>query len=213
MSDKVVRSGSPSSNPGASKEVSSGHFKEGLLLKFGSAYSAASGTSKELDDLASNATLLEGILSVQRHASTIVPSDLVIDCDIEPFSPEGLEVDYHAGGGTLDLRTANIDVHRTDDQKTGWVHGLELLRRLSLVDNLLTANVLDFLWVNPHHISGTWDRWEVCFWGTIYKDRHNATYVRNLYNISGKLQTRPVLLSTAMFGFSQPAAIQLKGAV
>ena len=104
----------------------------------------------------------------------------VIDCDADPFVPEGLAVEEHRKGGLIDLAKVKIALFLAKCQKMVAVGGHAL--RKELADQpVLNANVLDHYLANPHLIPEEWKGKAVFFWGTIYRYRGGGLYVRCLY--------------------------------
>lgn len=109
----------------------------------------------------------------------------IIDCDADPFVPEGWRVEKHQKGGSLAWNSSAVALYLSDSQRKGRIEGNKL--RTELADKLvLNANVLDWLLANKHLISESWkkDEWgKIChifFWATIYRASGGGLYVRCL---------------------------------
>lgn len=115
------------------------------------------------------------------HAEIIVPEH-VIDCDAEPYLPDGWSVEEHRKGGTFkwDKDAQKDALYLSEAQKNGkWIEGNKLRKELSNKP-VLNANVLDHLLAHPHLIPEEWKGEAVFFWGTIYRGRRGDLYVRYL---------------------------------
>lgn len=110
-----------------------------------------------------------------------VKSSPVIDCDDDPFVPEGWSVKEgdHQKGGQLVWDTATVELWLSRNQLNGEIEGNKLLKELAS-QPVLNANVLDFLLANPDLIPEEWKGKAVFFWGTIYRCPFGFSYVRYL---------------------------------
>jgi len=112
--------------------------------------------------------------------------DHIIDCDTDPFVPEGWKVEEHKKGG-LEWDSAKVELFLSENQKDGkYVEGNKL--RKELADHtILNANVLDYLLAHPQLIPEEWkkdssgNRRYTFFWGTIYRSSADDLCVRCLY--------------------------------
>lgn len=116
----------------------------------------------------------------------------VIDCDADPFIPEGWTVEQHQQGGQLAFDPSQIEFYLDDGQKGGkYIEGNKLRQRLA-DKPVLNANVLEYLLANPDLIPEEWKKDEqsntryIFFWGTVYRDRGGYLYVRYLYWFGGR---------------------------
>lgn len=117
---------------------------------------------------------------------------VIIDCDADPFIPEGWRVEEHKKGGQLTFDPSQIEFYLDDGQKNGnYIVGNKLRQRLA-DKPVLNANVLDYLLANPDLIPEEWKQDErgntryIFFWGTIYRYRGGFLYVRYLYWLDGR---------------------------
>ena len=115
----------------------------------------------------------------------------VIDCDADPFIPEGWTVEQHQQGGQLTFDPSQIEFYLDDGQKNGkYIEGNKLRQRLA-DKPVLNANVLDYLLANPDLIPDEWktdvagNTRYIFFWGTVYRDRDGSLCVRVLYWYDG----------------------------
>src|SRR3989344_5509559 len=80
----------------------------------------------------------------------------VIDCDADPFVPDGWKVEEHKKDGQLDFDPAQVLFHLADGQKNGKsIKGNKLRKELANMP-VMNANVLDFLLANPDIIPDEW---------------------------------------------------------
>ncbi len=117
-----------------------------------------------------------------------VISEHMIDCDADPFLPEGWEVVERRKGGQLRWDPARIRQVVKLNPGEASVQGNELRNRLKN-EPVLNANVLDYLLrpENQHLIPEEWgDGYGRFFWGTIYRDPNGDLYVRCLYRDGGQ---------------------------
>ena len=103
----------------------------------------------------------------------------LIDCDANPFVPNGLEVSDHKRCGQFKWNPDNILLYLSKHQKKGSVEGNKLRKELANKD-VLNANVLDYLLAHPELIPEEWKGKLIFFWGTIYRDSDGRLYVRYL---------------------------------
>lgn len=133
------------------------------------------------------------------------PNPHVIDLDKDPFCPDWLKVESHRLGGTWAFNPDEIELFVTDEQKKGWVKGLDIENELR-GKQILNANVLDYLLAHPELIPENWKGKYVCFWGTIYRDSDGGLYVRYLYWSDGQWRWDDRWLDDD-FGGQNPAAV------
>ena len=116
----------------------------------------------------------------------------VIDCDADPFVPDGWTVEEHKKGGQLDFNPANLRFYLAAGQKNGKsMQGHKLRKDLAHM-SVMNANVLDYLLANPDLIPEDWKNQEggntryIFFWGTIYRYSDGDLCVRCLYWDDGR---------------------------
>lgn len=116
------------------------------------------------------------------HAAITVVSH-VIDCDADPFVPDGWSVEEHQKGGSFQWDASKVELWLANGQKNGEVKATESknLRKEMARKVPLNACVLDYLLANPHLIPEEWEGKHVFFWGTVYCNRHGFLRVRCLY--------------------------------
>ncbi len=132
-----------------------------------------------------------GVLARRQHDL----SGRFIDCDAQPFVPDGWSVEEHRKGGLLEFDPAKIELYLDRRQKSGKIVGHYF--RQKLVDKpVLNACVLDHLLANTALIPGDWKRDEqgrtryIYFWGTVYRDSIAYQRVRYLCWSGGRWQWR-----------------------
>ncbi|MBU2082042.1 hypothetical protein KKH14_01295 [Patescibacteria group bacterium] len=113
----------------------------------------------------------------------------IINCNADPFVPEGWTVEKHEKGGQLEWNPANVELYPLCAQKSGRTGGKELLEELT-GKPVLNANVLDYLYAHQwsYNIPKV-EEWRterggekiIFFWGTIYRDSDGHPCVRSLY--------------------------------
>lgn len=153
---------------------------------------------------------------------------IVIDCDADPFIPEGFSVVEHKRGGQLEFDPKKIAFYHSIAQaEVGkFIMGNELRIELS-GQSVLNANVLDYLLAHPNLIPEEWkkDDWGqqryIFFWGTIYNEHSkyknrdgvmvekDTQYVRFLQYGNGKWYSGMHDLDYA-FPHDRPAAVLAK---
>lgn len=126
-----------------------------------------------------NETLLQLMKGVQIGTHEIKAIEHRIDCDAAPMIPNGWSVEEHQKGGMLQFDITKVNLHLSRKQKNGSIEGNKLREELKN-KKVLNANVLDYLFANPHLIPEEWKGKDVFFWGTIYRDSFDSPYVRYL---------------------------------
>lgn len=139
------------------------------------------------------------------HAEIVIP-EYAIDCDADPFVPDGWTVEEHCKGGVFKWNAEGVTLYLDKGQKNGkWLEGNKL--RKELADKpVLNANVLDYLLAHPHLIPEEWKGKAVFFWGTIYRDRVGDLCVRFLFWRGGRWCWCAFWLGVGWLGGS-PAAV------
>jgi len=110
----------------------------------------------------------------------------IIDCDADPFVPEGWTVAEHRERGQLKWNPDMVSLYLSDSQKDNkTIRGHELRKELEN-QLVLNANVLDYLLNHQGLIPETWKGKQIFFWGTIYHDQDGSLCVRCLYWVGGR---------------------------
>jgi hypothetical protein len=121
------------------------------------------------------------------------PSGRIIDCDAQPYIPEGWRIERHIPGGQIEFDPNKVELWLSDEQHQGTIIGNKLRplveRRPGLI---LNANVLDHLLKNTALIPESWKQDDqgrtryIYFWGTIYRDSGDSLCVRFLFWNDGR---------------------------
>jgi hypothetical protein len=136
-------------------------------------------TNEEVKKLSEGDILAQVRKVILGHAE-IKHIEHLIDCDAEPFVPNGWKVIEHKKGGQFKFDPKKIKLHLSKNQKPGKsIKGNDLRKELES-ELVLNANVLDYLLANPHLIPEEWKGKYVFFWGTIYRNSDGILYVRYL---------------------------------
>lgn len=148
-------------------------------------------TNQEVKKL-SEGTFLAEVRKVLRGQAVISVPEHLIDCDVDPFLPDGWKVEEHQKGGALKWDPAKVAFHLSSKQKGDkYIQGHKLREELK-GKPVYNANLLDYLIKHPHLIPEDWKKDEhgntryIFFWGTIYRYRDGYLCVRSLYWGSGR---------------------------
>jgi len=151
-------------------------------------------------------------LGVLKGTHEIKMIEHCIDCDADPFLPDGWkEVVEHQKMGNIKFDPSKIDFYLSKKQKNGNIEGNKLREELK-EKKVLNANVLDYLLKNSQIIPEEWKKDEkgntryIFFWGTIYRNADGDLYVRCLYWSDGEWQWSYYWLGLA-FNDNNPAAL------
>ena len=150
-------------------------------------------TPELLNALAESPDLFRQLREVQLGHAEIRQVEHLIDCDADPFVPEGWEVEEHQKGGQFKFDAARVQFYLSESQLKGRraIKGKELRKELSSKP-VLNANVLDYLLAHPHLIPEEWKQDSeghtryIFFWGTIYRGSGGDLYVRCLFWFGGR---------------------------
>ena len=114
------------------------------------------------------------------RAPQILPTKHVIDCDADPFLPNGWKMEEHTKGGQWEWNTDQVELYLAGGQKDGgYVNGHKLRKQLK-DKPILNANVLDYLLAHQELIPEEWKGKRVYFWGTVYRYSDGHLCVRCL---------------------------------
>lgn len=146
------------------------------------------------------------------HASIQV-IEHIIDCDAEPFVPDGWKVEEHRKGGAFKFDASQVQFYLDLGQQDGnYIEGNKLREALE-GKPVLNANVLDYLLKNPQLIPNDWKKDEkgntryIFFWGTIYRDLGGDLCVRCLFWSDGRWRWDAHWLDDDWLG-GNPAAVR-----
>lgn len=160
---------------------------------------------------ADNARLLEdGLLATLLpvvRGEAVVAQGHVIDCDTDPFLPQGWQgVEFHRKHGQLLWQPEKVALWLAPEQQCGGtIVGTDLRGQLR-EQPVLNACVLDYLLANPHLIPDSWKNKWVYFWGTVYRDSDGNLFVRCLVWGGDRWRWRYDWLDDH-FGSHDPAAL------
>ncbi len=148
----------------------------------------ASKVGWEPDDFATlskDENLMKLFRGVLRGTHEIKGIEHVIDCNAQPFIPDGWKVQEHQKGGMVKFDATKTEFYLSKKQKGSTIEGNKLRKELE-GKKVMNANVLDYLLANPKAIPDDWKQDEkgntryIFFWGTIYRDSDGGLYVRYL---------------------------------
>jgi hypothetical protein len=106
----------------------------------------------------------------------------IIDCDADPFVPEGWRVKEHQKGGQFEWNPKNVELWVAEGQKNGeYMQGSELYEETK-TKSVLNANVLDYLLAHKELIPDDWKDKDIFFWGTVYQLENGGFVIRCLGN-------------------------------
>ena len=157
--------------------------------------------------------VLTDVRNVLLGYAAITVVEHVIDCDAQPYLPDGWSIEEHQKGGAFKWDAAQVAFHLSSGQKGDkYIEGNKL--RKELADKpVLNANVLDYLLANPHLIPEEWKKdgkgntRYIFFWSTIYRNRDGYLYVRCLSWGDGRWDWGNGWLDDDWFG-NFPAAVR-----
>jgi hypothetical protein len=121
----------------------------------------------------------EGQERIDRMVAGLKNTPQIVDCDTNPFIPEGWKIEEHQKSGPLTWDSAKqaIALYRSGRQQNGHMIGGNELRNELKGQPVLNANVLYFLLAHVHLIPESWKGQYVFFWGTIYRHSDGNLYV------------------------------------
>ena len=124
---------------------------------------------------------LKGIKDLLNGKAEIIYPEHLIDCDADPFIPEGWTIEEHKKGGMFKFNPRDISLYLSKKQQKGnSIEGNKL--RKELADQpVLNVNVLDGLLKHQELIPEEWKDKCIFFWGTIYRCSDGNLFVRCLY--------------------------------
>lgn len=128
----------------------------------------------------SEGDILADVLKVIKGQAEIKMIKRLIDCDANPFIPDGWSVEEHKKGGMFKFNPEKISLHLSKKQKKGSIKGKNLRKELAN-QPVLNANVLEYLLAHPELIPEEWKDKYIFFWGTIYRSSDGYSHVRCLY--------------------------------
>lgn len=151
-------------------------------------------------------SILADVRRVLHNHAVITMVEHIIDCDANPFVPDGWKAEEHQKGGQLKFDATQVELYLSAKQNGGSIGGKDLRDELK-GKLVLNANVLDYLLANPHLIPEDWKGKAVFFWGTIYRNSDGNLYVRYLYLSGGRWYWNFYWLDSDWYD-SNPAALR-----
>ena len=125
--------------------------------------------------------VLADVRRVLRRQALIAAIEHIIDCDKDPYLPDGWKVEDHLKGDKLIWDASKVNLYLSDHQKNyKTIRGRQLLAELA-GKPVLNANVLDYLLANKYIIPEEWKGKYVFFWGTVYSPLSGTLCVRYLF--------------------------------
>lgn len=122
----------------------------------------------------------EGVKRFLSGQTEVVAKVHIIDCDAEPFVPQGWSVEEHQKAGQFEWSPERVQLYLSANQRDGKsIRGHDLREELR-GQAVLNTNVLDYLLNHPHLIPEEWKDKSVFFWGTVYRFPDGALCVRYL---------------------------------
>lgn len=180
-------------------------FSVGQMNQLGDALESAGYTIDDVTKLRSFADLA-ALKNVVRGTAKVVVVRHVIDCDADPFLPEGWKVESHKRQGQLEWDPTKVKLHLSPNQQDcKCIEGNKLRKELEN-EPVLNANALDYLLARPELIPEEWKGKYVFFWGTIYRYSDGILCVRCLDWNGGRWGWAYDWLGRG-FGGSLPAAL------
>lgn len=142
---------------------------------------------KDFATLAHSEDKAREILAYLRGLSEIKQVTHAIDCDADPFLPNGWRVEEHRKDGVVIWDPSKVSLYLSKGQKGDKrIVGNDLRKELAKKPTM-NANVLDYLLKNPHLIPEDWKKGDrgntryIFFWGTVYRYSGGGLFVRSLY--------------------------------
>lgn len=123
---------------------------------------------------------LRGIKDILLGHAEIKIVEHLIDCDADPFVPNGWKVEEHRKGGQIKFDLAKIELYLSKNQQNGKIIGGNKLRKELEDKPVLNANVLDYLLEHLELIPEEWKDKYIFFWGTISRASDSNLSVRYL---------------------------------
>jgi len=142
------------------------------------AFSRNGWTNADIKKL-SEGDFLANVLKLMKGQLEVKPIEHLIDCDANPFIPNGWSVEEHKKGGMFKFNPEKISLYLSKKQKKGSMEGNDLRKELANQPTL-NANFLDYLLAHPELIPKEWKDKYIFFWGTIYRNSDDHLCVRYL---------------------------------
>ena len=144
-------------------------------------------------------------LGVINGLSEIKMIEHLINCDANPFIPDGWIVEEHKKGGLYKFDPSKVSLYLSKKQVKGSIQGHDLRKELE-GKSVFNANILDYLLAHTELIPEEWKGKVVFFWGTIYRHSGGDLYVRYLYWVGSRWHWDYCWLDSG-FNSGTPAAL------
>jgi len=154
-------------------------FGVGLMHENAITASKVGWEPEDFSNFSKDENLMRLVLGVVRGTHEIKGIDHIIDCNADPFIPDGWKVEEHQKGGNSTFDASKVELYLSKKQRSGSIEGNKLREELK-GKKVLNANVLDYLLANPKVIPKEWNGKAIFFWGTIYRDSDGSLCVRFL---------------------------------
>ncbi len=184
----------------------------GLAAKLKVAF-ARNGWTEELIDKACEGDKLGQFRQVMLGHASVQVNEHMVDCDADPFVPDGWKVEEHQKSGSFQWDASKVEFYLDKGQQNGKYFEGNKLRKQLAGKSVLNANVLDYLLAHPRLIPEDWKKDErgnmryIFFWGTIFRNSDGVLYVRYLYWGGGRWDWGAHWLGRDWRG-SYPAAVR-----
>ena len=154
-------------------------FSIGQMNQLGDALELAGFTPDEVTKLRNFPQLKDLKRVVNGHAQ-IVTVNHIIDCDADPYVPDGWKGESHRKQGSLGWDPKKIQLYLSAEQQGDkCIEGNKLRKELES-QPVLNANVLDYLLAHSELIPDSWKGKYIFFWGTVYRGSGSRLCVRCL---------------------------------
>jgi len=131
--------------------------------------------------LLSSGDLLANIRQVVLGRAFVTMVSHIIDCDADPYVPDGWSVEEHQKGGIFEWNVSQVELYLAAGQKNGKELEDGKLRKELVGKPVLNANILDYLFAHPYLIPEEWKGKTIFFWGTVYREPNGHLRVSCLY--------------------------------
>lgn len=127
----------------------------------------------------SEGSILGEVLKVIKGQAFIKAVEHLIDCDANPFIPDGWSIKEHKKCGFFKFDPLKFSLYLSKKKK-GNIEVNDLRKELP-GQSVLNANVLDYLLGHLELIPEEWKGKYIFFWGTIYYSHVGSCCVRYLH--------------------------------
>ncbi len=181
-------------------------YTEGQVHQLMESFERAGFTPHHVTELGqSKKNILPQLREVLRGRAEIKLLKFLIDCDSNPFLPDGWKMEEHKKGGQIQWDPEKVRLYLSSGQCGRVIEGNELRKELE-EKPVLNANVLDFLLKkeNQHLIPNEWKGKLIFFWGTLFRNSRGNLCVCCLSWFDGEWCWRYDLIDR-IWGSNSPA--------